>query len=240
MTVQKPLAEETNFDTNPPIELSKYDEAIRQFCAAYDPLFDMTYSFLKSMTKENSELLIVGSGTGMEIVTFGLKNPKWKFTGVDPSAEMLSIAEKKIRDSKLENSVDLFNGYTHELAEGAKYDAATCILVMHFLNDDGAKLELLESIGSRLKSGAPFILVDGFGVKGSEEFNRTIAAWKMFAISVGVDSEAVEDGFKNQILKRIQFVSEDRIKELLREAGFHSISRYYTSFLYGGWVAEKI
>lgn len=29
----------TDFDSNPPVEVSRYDESIRLFCAAYEPLF---------------------------------------------------------------------------------------------------------------------------------------------------------------------------------------------------------
>jgi tRNA (cmo5U34)-methyltransferase len=110
---------------------------------------------------------------------------------------------------------------------------------MHFLPDDGSKLRLLESIGRRLKSGSPFILADGFGEKDSETFNRTVSAWKTFVKARGVDPQTVEDGFNGQILKRLQFVPEERIEALLAEAGFEKPSRFYTGFLYGGWIAIK-
>ncbi len=229
----------TNFDSNPPVELNKYDESIRRFCAAYESIFSMAHSFLRSMIEENADLLIVGSGSGMEICTFGLKNPGWKFTGVDPSAEMLSIAKKKITELKLSNQINLFNGFTNELQENHLYNGATCILVMQFLPDDGSKLAILSDIARRLKSGAPLILVDGFGVKNSIEFEKTVSAWKRYPLLMGVEPQVVEDAFSTQILKRIQFVSEERIEKLLNEAGFENPYRFFTSFLYGGWVANK-
>ncbi len=229
----------SDFDSNPPVGVSQYDGSIRQFTAAYEPLFAMAHSALCSMIDEDADLLIAGAGTGMEIVTFGQSSPEWSMTAVDPSAEMLAIAKKKIDRKGLANQVRLFKGYVHDLPEDHMYDAATCILVMHFLPDDGSKLRLLESIGRRLKSGSPFILVDGFGVKDSETFNRTVAAWKSFVISRGVDPKDVEDGFSGQILKRLQFVPEERIEALLDEAGFEKPSRFYTGFLYGGWMTVK-
>ena len=229
----------SNFDSNPPISLNQYDESIRQFCAAYEPLFIMAYSCLRSLLKDNADLLVVGAGTGMEICTFGQKSPRWRITGVDPSAEMLVIAQNKIASLQLSNQITLFNGYTHDLPESHLYDGATCILVMHFLTDDGSKLQLLKSIGQRLKSGAPLILVDGFGDRCSPEFDRAVAAWKTFVKAGGVDPGVVEDGFTSQILKRIQFVPEERLASLLAETGFEEPFRFYTSFLYGGWVAIK-
>jgi tRNA (cmo5U34)-methyltransferase len=227
-----------SFDSNPPVGVSQYDGSIRQFTAAYEPMFTMAYSCLRSMVKDDARLLIVGAGTGMEICTFGPHSPRWDLTGVDPSGDMLAIAKKKIDDKRLSNPINLFKGYVHDLPETPDYDAATCILVMHFLPDDGSKLRLLESIGRRLKKGSPFILVDGSGVKDSEPFNRTVSAWKAFAATQGVDTRLVEESFSG-ILKRLQFVPEERIEKLLCEAGFGKPSRFYTGYLYGGWVTIK-
>jgi tRNA (cmo5U34)-methyltransferase len=230
---------EANFDRNPPVGVSQYDQSIRLFTAAYEPMFLMAYAFLRSMIKEDARLLIVGAGTGMEICTFGQKSPGWSFTGVDPSAEMLSLARKKIDDRKIACTADLVNGYAHDLPEECRFDAATCILVMHFLPDDGSKLRLLRSIGNRLKPGAPLILVDGFGARDSDDFGRTVRAWKSFVKAQGVHPATVEDGFNGQILKRLQFVPEERITQLLAEAGLGRPLRFFTGFLYGGWVAVK-
>lgn len=238
MTADKAL-EASNFDRNPPIAHSQYDESIRQFNAAYEPLFDMAYACLRSLAGEQANLLIVGAGTGMEICTFGRKSAGWRFTGVDPSGEMLAIADQKIAACGLSDRVELFRGYTDDLPAGRPFDAATCALVMHFLPDDGAKLRLLLSISQRLHSGAPLVLVDDFGDPGSEEFWRTVEAWKLYVKAEGADPQFVDEGFRDQILKRIQFVPEGRILELLGEAGFEKPTRFFTAFLYGGWIAVK-
>lgn len=230
---------QTNFDINPPIATNQYDESIRLFCAAYEPLFVMSNAVLRSIIAGNADLLIVGAGTGMEICTFGQANSGWSMTGVDPSSDMLSIANEKISQFELKNRVNLVQGFTHDLPETDMFDAATCILVMHFLPDDGSKLDILKSISKRLKSGAPLILVDGFGTKDSVNFEQNILSWKSFCETMGVDSQMVEDGFRDQIMKRLQFVSEERISGLLNEAGFDNPTRFFTSFLYGGWVAIK-
>lgn len=228
----------TDFDSNPPIAVCSYDESIRLFCAAYEPLFVMSYSALRSVLPENADLLIVGAGTGMEICEFGRRSLGWKMTGVDPSADMLSIARERIAENGMEERASLFRGFTHELSDDL-YDAATCILVMHFLADDGSKLSLLNDISKRLKPGAPLILVDGFGDPSSVEFASVLGAWKAFAQAMGVGSQIVEDGFNNQILKKIQFVPEQRIMDLLDQAGFVNTTRFFTSFTYGGWMAFK-
>ena len=143
MDLKQEVNQTTSFDSNPPIALNKYDESIRQFCAAYESIFLMGYSFLRSMISEDAALLVVGAGTGMEICTFGSKNSNWRITGVDPSVEMLAIARQKIDSMKLTGPIKLFHGFTEELPDDDIYEGATCILVMHFLPDDGSKLALL-------------------------------------------------------------------------------------------------
>jgi tRNA (cmo5U34)-methyltransferase len=152
---------------------------------------------------------------------------------------MLTLMKRKLSDRNLTNHIELRKGYVDDLEDGEVFDAATCILVMHFLNDDGSKLALLESVGTRLKRGAPFVLIDGFGETGSVEFEEIKASWKNYPIIHGVPSEIVENAFNDVIMKMIHFVPERRILELLRTAGFTGMFRYYSGFLYGGWMSYK-
>lgn len=230
---------DTSFDSNPPVRTSAYDEFIRLFCGAYEPLFTMAYAALRANADDDAKVLVVGAGTGMEICTFAPLSPGWRMMGVDPSSDMLAVARQKISGMQLQDNASLFQGYTHELPEDELYDAATCILVMHFLPDDGAKLRLLQSISQRLRSGATLVLVDGYGDPGSAEFKQTLNAWRAFPVAKGVDPAVVEDGFNNTILRLIKFIPEPRIAALLDEAGFAEPSRFFTSFLYGGWIATK-
>jgi len=49
----------------------------------------------------------------------------------------------------------------------------------------------------------------------------------------------VENAFNEVIMKMIQFVPESRILELLELAGFTRVVKYYSGFLYGGWMGYK-
>jgi len=55
----------------------------------------------------------------------------------------------------------------------------------------------------------------------------------------GVSSETVEKAFNEVVMKMIQFVPEARILELLRTAGFTRVFKYYSGFLYSGWMGYK-
>jgi len=228
-----------NFDEKPPVKTEKYDKSIRLFCGAYEEMFKLSHCCLRARLPKHAKVLVVGAGTGMEICEFSPLNPGWSFCGVDPSANMLALARKKILEKNLTSEIDLRKGYVDDLKDEEVFDGATCILVMHFLKDDGAKLALLESICKRLKHGAPFVLIDGFGEPGSMDFEEIKMAWKHYPIISGVPGETVENAFTEVIMKMIQFVPESRILELLEMAGFTRVFRYYSGFLYGGWMGYK-
>lgn len=228
-----------NFDRKPPVSVGKYDSSIRLFCGAYDEIFKLSNCCLSAVLSPNASILIVGAGTGMEILEFASMHPGWSFCGVDPSGDMLSLAQKKITDKKLLNNMSLIKGYVDDLNTKEVFDGATCILVMHFLKDDGTKLNLLKSIHRHLKPGAPLVLVDGCGNPGSMEFEDTLKAWQQYPIMHGQEIETVEKAFNQTILKLLQFVPEPRILELLTQAGFTRVYKFYSGFLYSGWTAYR-
>jgi tRNA (cmo5U34)-methyltransferase len=191
------------------------------------------------MIPQQAKVLVVGAGTGMEISEFTPLNSGWSFCGVDPSADMLALAREKISQKNLLGDIELIKGYVDDLKDEDIFDGATCILVMHFLQDDGSKLALLESIFKRLKHGAHFVLVDGFGEPGSPEFEEIKMAWQQYPVINGVPGQTVDNAFSEVIMKMIQFVPESRIRELLNNAGFTRVFKYYTGFLYGGWMGYK-
>jgi len=228
-----------NFDTAPPVGVEDYDSAIRSFCGAYEEIFRLSYCCLKAVVPEHAEVLVVGAGTGMEIIQFGSLCPAWSFYGIDPSEKMLSLAKGKISEKNIKNKITLVQGYADDLDSGERFDGATCILVMHFLKDNGSKLDLLKSISRRLKPEAPLVLVDGCGEPGSAVFEENLRAWKQYPVALGLEPDYVEKAFRKTILKMVQFVPESRILELLDEAGFKNIFKFYTGFLYNGWTAYK-
>ncbi len=231
------MTNEERFDEE---RAGRYDRWIRKTIPGYTALHDMAMFFIQTGmdAAKNPRLLIAGSGTGMELSYFAENNPEWTFTGADPSPEMTAIAKTRLKERGLSEKAKLHTGFVRDLPESEPFDAATLILVMHFLPDDGEKLALLESISARMKPGSPFILADLHADKDSPKFSRFIEAWKARQSTTGITEEDLGKMF-DDIHQNIHFVSEERILELLGEAGFTEAHRFYNAMLFGGWVARR-
>ena len=217
-----------------------YDLDIRKAIPGYEALHGMAYSLLQTNLNESARVLIVGSGTGMELVNYCQQNPKWSLTGVDPSAEMMAIAEEELVSLGYRERVNLHTGYVDTLTPTEPMDAATLMLVMHFLPDDGSKLKLLQDIARHLQPGAELVLADLYGDKSLPYFAKLRKGWQALYFSqLNDESRAkAEANFPTSIENSIHFVTEARIIELLQAAGFGKVTKFYNAFLFGGWNAQ--
>ena len=65
-----------------------------------------------------------------------------------------------------------------------------------------------------------------------------VSAWKNYQYSTRDDKEQIEKDFAH-IDADLQFVSEERLFKLLEIAGFTNVCKFYKSYLFGGYIAEK-
>ncbi|RYG11367.1 MAG: class I SAM-dependent methyltransferase, partial [Chitinophagaceae bacterium] len=102
-------------------------------------------------------------------------------------------------------NVNLIEGLVSDLNINEKYGAATLLLVLHFLEDNGNKLSLLQDIADRLLPGAPFVMLDITGDKSQIQQNLKILE---LLLPQGLDKEQLQ-GRLERIEKELFAVSED-------------------------------
>ncbi|MGD9211825.1 MAG: methyltransferase domain-containing protein [Desulfobacteraceae bacterium] len=216
---------------------NEYDDTAHKIIPAYHSIYELTQHLLRAKLNKEARILVAGAGTGKEIIDYSQNNPYWYFIGFDPAEQMLSIAREKVTAASLENNILLIPGLIGDVIE-KDFDAATSILVMQFLPDDGTKLNFLKSIADKLKPGAVFVLVDLEGEIGSDEYNTFNAAWKNQQLFTRGENDRV---IKEFIIreKEVHFIPQKRIESLLEEAGFLKIHKFFKAYLFGGYVAIK-
>lgn len=226
------MAEKMEFDKR---IAQEYDKGVRRTLPTYDPMLRLSNTFLRVNLSENASLLIVGGGGGNELKAFGPANPGWHFTAVDPAQAMLEVAKVKMQELGMEKRVELIHGTIMDVPAEAVFDGATCILVLHFVAQIEDKLALLKKLRSHLKQGAPFVMVSKFGDQEDPEFQELVSLWRNYWLdTTRMTEEQVEALMKGTLTESV--VPEERLRELLAEAGFHRIANFFKTNHFGGWI----
>jgi tRNA (cmo5U34)-methyltransferase len=175
---------------------------------------------------------VLGAGGGLELKVFAEAHPDWRFDGVDPSDEMLKLANATL--GPLASRVVLHSGYIDAAPDGP-FDGATCLLTMHFISFEERRRTLHE-IHRRLKPGAPLVVAHFSIPEGETERARWLSRYAAFAVSSGIDPGRAEFG-RSKIAAELPIFSPAQDEALLREAGFSEVELFYVAFAFRGWVA---
>ncbi|WP_258098166.1 class I SAM-dependent methyltransferase [Marinoscillum pacificum] len=210
---------------------SNYEMFVDAWIPNYREFIDSVPKLLSGVRERN--LLVAGCGTGNEILALGDQLSQWKVTGVDPSPEMLSQAREKLEDM---DNVTLLGGQVRDLHMTEQFGAATLLLVLHFLKDDGSKLYLLAEIAKRMEVAAPFVMLD---ITGSTwQIKRNLEVLRNL-VSNYIPPEEIQ-GRIERIEGELHYVTEERLTELFMQAGFERPVRFYQNTIYMGWYSRKV
>ena len=225
-----------------PIPASEY-RRVQHVMPGVDALYRCIRAICDARLKDGAEILIVGAGGGREIEALIASLRQYRLTGIDPSEAMLDVAREQVASAQASERVDLIQGLTSDLPDVATFDAASSILVMHFLPDDGSKEAYLGEIRKRLKISATYLHADvTFGDRG--EFEALASAMREHAALMGLSE--IADAPPSAIAKMAfehptsSIVSEARTRALFASAGFRVVAPFYRGFWYAGWWLEAV
>ncbi len=216
---------------------SVYDDRIGRSIPGYEVLHRLAGTLLAAEVPETASLLIAGAGTGKEMIEWGALHSAWTFTAVDPSQAMLAVAKEKPEQNSMLARTTFQVGTVDQLSEDLTFDAGTLLLVLHFLPEDDQKRDLLAAVAQRLKAGAPLLLATLFGDPQSTRYKKAMNWAKAWALSQGLDPAQAEEYF-NPARADLYVIPEERLKVLLREAGYIDVQRFYQAAAIGAWIAR--
>lgn len=204
------------------------------FAPGHAGLLQMVGVLLAERVRAAGRVLVVGAGGGLEIRYLAAVEPDWRFVGIDPAPAMLDLA-RATAGPAAGSRMTLIEGTIADAPDGP-FDAATCILVLGLVADDGAKRATLEEVRRRLKPGAPFVLVDQCIDRSAPDAASRFDRYAAYARRSGVDPETVE-GARTAISSLASMVPAWRNEQLLGEAGFENAEIFYVAMAWRGWVA---
>lgn len=212
--------------------VARYAEGPPRLVPGFADLQRMAMLLLTERAPQDARVLVVGAGGGLELKLFAENRPDWRFDGVDPSAEMLKLAESTL--GPLISRVHLHHGYIDMAPEGP-FDAAACLLTLHFVPAE-ERLRTLREIQRRLKPGAPLVVAHFSFPQGEEERSLWLSRYVSFAVSSGVDPEKAANA-RTAINAQLPILAPEQDEALLRDSGFTNVSLFYVGFTFRGWVA---
>jgi tRNA (cmo5U34)-methyltransferase len=215
-----------------PQAVAKYAEGPPRLVPGFADLQRMAMLLLTESAPRDARILVVGAGGGLELKVFAENQPTWRFDGVDPSAEMLKLAEATL--GPLISRVDLHHGYIDAAPEGP-FDAAACLLTLHFIPPD-ERSRTLREIQRRLEPGAPLVVAHLSFPQGEKERPQWLSRYVSFAASAGVDAEKAATA-RSVMESQLPILTPEQDEAILRESGFTNVSLFYVGFTFRGWVA---
>lgn len=215
-----------------PATVASYTTSTPQKVPGFADLHRMTMLLLAERAPDTADILVLGAGGGLELKAFAEAQPHWRFVGVDPSAEMLALADR-VLGASLMARVQLQQGYV-DTAPVGPFDGATCLLTLHFLTRD-ERLRTLREIHGRLKPGAPLVVAHHSCPAGGD-VGRWLSRSVAFAGGPHLDV-ARTAASAAAMAERLPILSVDEDEALLSDAGFSDVALFYAGFTFRGWVA---
>jgi tRNA (cmo5U34)-methyltransferase len=215
-----------------PEAVARYAEGPPRFVPGYDGMQRMARLLLAERVPDDARVLVLGAGGGLELRAFALAQPGWTFDGIDPSAEMLKLAERTL--GPLAARVRLHHGYIDDAPEGP-FDASTCLLTLHFVTLEDRR-RLVAEVRRRLKPGSPFVVAHLSVPQGTGERALWLSRYAAFAVASGVAPDHAANA-QAAIDARLTILTPEQDEAILCEAGFSGVSLFYAGFAFRGWVA---
>lgn len=199
----------------------------------YEPgiFFSSVLDFIPS---GSSEILELGSGTGLVTGMIMERNPSASVTCVDKTPEMIEVALKK----PLLTGVRMIEGDFCSVWPEGSFDVVVTTLCLHHLNDRDRR-EVIRKVHDSLNDGGVFVNGDVFrpeSLQEESEFNRR---WRDYMIKNGLSETEAKAMIEKRKNSYAFLDTYDGYGSKLREAGFEEIRSPYINKIYGVFVAIK-
>lgn len=213
-----------------------YDQRIMRLVPGYALIHEIASCVLAAElagAPGDLDVLVAGAGTGRELDDLAVRNPRWRFTAVDPAQPMLDIAQRRATSGGYLDRVRFRAEEVGAYLPEAPHAAAVAILVAHFLPDDGRRKSFFEAVTKTLRPGAPLLLFDL-----DDPAHAFHAAYRLWAGAQGVNDDAVDTMF-TRLAANFHPIGELRLATLLADVGCSKPQKFFQALGYCGYVTRR-
>ncbi len=128
---------------------SAYDNRWAKLAPIRDSL-DLLIRAILSELPADARILCVGVGTGAELINLAQAFPLWRFTAVEPAIAMLDVCRQRVEECGITARCTFHEGYLDSLPKSDPFEAATCLVVSHFIMEKEERRNFFNQIASSL------------------------------------------------------------------------------------------
>ena len=177
---------------------------------------------------EQATILVVGTGTGPELIYLAEAQPSWNFVAIEPDREALEICRKKCEEKGITTRCTFHEGTLESLPGNETFDAATSILVSHFLPNREARCDFFRKIGARLNSNTLLVSADLLTQVSLDDSRSLLPIWKRTMNYANTRTPPI-----------VPAIMPDELGAIVREGGFTLPNYFYQALLINAWFARK-
>ncbi len=212
-----------------------YERLQSQVIPGYGSLARLSVALLAASAAASAagaEVLVAGCGTGAELLEATAQRPDWSLTALDPSAEMLQEAQRRLGgQGRIQWQQSTVEALVDAPGMAGRYAGALSVLVLQSLPDDGSKLAFLSALARCLKPGAQLVLVDLMQTSLPSLEGQLDAAWQGFQRASGLDASSQEG---------LHPIGLARLTSLVNAAGFGDPARVFQALGFEGFLLQRL
>jgi len=216
------------FDEN---NADSYDANRSKLAAIIDSLHLCLRSILSSLP-DDANILCVGAGTGAELINLANAFPGWKFSVVEPSPQMLSHCRQQAEKNRILSRCTFHGGYLDSFSSNDLHDAATSILVSHFIIDETERINFFTKIASFIKPNGYLVNADLSANTSDEKYNDLIDVWVNLHNYAGIPANI--ESFE----RKVAVVSQEKIESILSSSGFEKPVLFFQAIFIKAWYSR--
>ncbi len=186
----------------------------------------------------NAQILCVGVGTGEELAYLALKNPRWRFTAVEPSGPMLDICRQRAEKEQVASRCIFHEGYLESLSTIELHDAATCFLVSQFILEQDERSTFFREIANKLKPGGLLASSDLASDVESLEYEVLLHAWMNMMSAADISPEAMES-MRRAYANDVGVLPPAKIGSIIESGGFELPVQFFQAGLIHAWLSKR-
>jgi tRNA (cmo5U34)-methyltransferase len=199
---------------------------------------DMSICMVLSELLSDARILCVGVGTGTELIYLARHFPQWQFTAVEPSAPMLDICRQKAEEYEIASRCTFHEGYLDSLPPSDTFDAATCILVSHFITQLEERHNLFRQIGARLRPNGYLVSSDLASDMSTPAYKSLLAVTQQMFQYAQMPTGEIEK-IIGAYGRDVAILPPQEVEAIIASSGFDTPVLFFQTFLIHAWYAKR-